>query len=153
MAATAGLDNGFILRDTVFGHEFCAESSTTARAQDKMKEEGGQRAGALTTGAEMLDFLQPLPAVSNDDPERSLVPKSPNASRRKKAALTEPSPSACTRSPRRGWTNSVALVVGCGPVGLAVIAALKPRAWAGDRRRLLTSAGAPQPNAWAPTMS
>ena len=69
------------------------------------------------------------------------------------AALTEPMAVGCTPWRRRSPTPSdAALVVGCGPVGLAVIAALRLQGVEADRRRgLLAEAARAWRRTWAPT--
>ncbi len=47
--------------------------------------------------------------------------------------------------------KSVSLVVGCGPVGLAVIAALKAQGHGPVIAADFSPAAAPLPSAWAPT--
>jgi threonine dehydrogenase-like Zn-dependent dehydrogenase len=121
-----------LTRDIVFGHEFCCEivdhgPSTTRRLK------AGTRVCSLPA------LLTPAGPVgigySNDNiggyAERMLLSEAlllevPNGLAPEHAALTEPLAvgiHAVEKADVRG--NEVPLVIGCGPVGLAVIAALK----------------------------
>src|SRR5256714_9367289 len=117
-------------RDVVFGHEFCCE----------VLDYGPGTTGKFKPGAKVCS----LPALlttegpqgigySNDNvgayAERmllseALLPEVPNGLAAEHAALTEPLPvgvPAVAKANIRG--DEVPLVIGCGPVGLAVIAA------------------------------
>src|SRR4051794_23684942 len=119
-------------RDVVFGHEFCCE----------ILDYGPDTQRRLKAGARVCS----LPALlmpegpqgigySNDNlggyAERMLLSEAllievPNGLKAEHAALTEPLAvgiHAVEKAAVRG--NEVPLVIGCGPVGLAVIAALK----------------------------
>ena len=121
-----------LARDVVFGHEFCCE----------ILDYGPQTSRQLKTGARVCS----LPALltpqgpqgigySNDNiggyAERMLLSEAlllevPNGLAAEHAALTEPlavGAHAVAKANVRG--DEVPLVIGCGPVGLAVIAALK----------------------------
>src|SRR5258708_11540255 len=123
-----------LARDVVFGHEFCCE----------ILDYGPATARKLKSGARVCS----LPALltpegpkgigySNDNvggyAERMLLSEAlllevPNGLAAEHAALTEPLAvgiHAVARANVRG--DEVPLVIGCGPVGLAVIAALKLR--------------------------
>ncbi len=121
-------------RDVVMGHEFCAE----------VLDHGPGTHGRLAVGTRvcsvpiaMRDGAAVTVGYSNDVPggyaeqmvltEEMLLPV-PNGLPTERAALTEPM--------AVGWhavemarlaPDDVALVIGCGPVGLAVIAGLKAR--------------------------
>lgn len=121
-------------RDVVMGHEFCAE----------VLDHGPGTQGRLAAGTRVCsvpitvrDGASVTVGYSNDVPggyaeqmvltEGMLLPV-PNGLSTERAALTEPM--------AVGWhavemarlaLEDVALVIGCGPVGLAVIAALKAR--------------------------
>ena len=123
-----------ISRDVVMGHEFCAE----------ILEHGPQTTKHLKAGTRVCSFPMlfrngaPVSVgYSNDVPggyaeqmllmEALLLPV-PNGLSTERAALTEPM--------AVGWhavemaylaTDDVPLVIGCGPIGLAVINALKTR--------------------------
>ncbi len=119
-------------RDVVMGHEFCVE----------VLEAGPQVEGRFATG----DLLCSVPSTrhdgrvlsvgySNDVPggyaERLLVSEAlalpvPNGLDAQRAALTEPMAVGWHAVARANLApDDVPLVIGCGPVGLAVIAALK----------------------------
>jgi len=119
-------------RDVVFGHEFCCE----------VLDYGPATARAFKPGARVCSLpalLTPQGPVgigySNDNiggyAERMLLSEAlllevPNGLKAEHAALTEPLAvgiHAVEKAGLRG--NEVPLVIGCGPVGLAVIAALK----------------------------
>ena len=120
--------------DTVFGHEFCAE----------ILDHGPQTTGALKPGTrivcvpvtlteggmEALGFSNRLPGGFA---ERMLLTEAmvlpvPNGLPTDQAALTEPfAVGYHAVAKARLDADSVCLVVGCGPVGLAVIAGLKAR--------------------------
>ncbi|HJP35710.1 MAG: zinc-binding dehydrogenase [Gammaproteobacteria bacterium] len=121
-------------RDIVMGHEFCAE----------VVDYGADTQRTLATGARvcaMPVLLRPggirTVGYSNDSPggygeymiltEALLLPV-PNGLSAEHAALTEPMAVGVHAVEKaRLEPSDVALVVGCGPVGLAVIAALKTR--------------------------
>jgi threonine dehydrogenase-like Zn-dependent dehydrogenase len=119
-------------RDIVFGHEFCCE----------ILDYGPSTTGKLKPGTRVCSLpalLTPAGPVgigySNDNiggyAERMLLSEAlllevPNGLLPEHAALTEPLAvgiHAVEKANVRG--NEVPLVIGCGPVGLAVIAALK----------------------------
>jgi threonine dehydrogenase-like Zn-dependent dehydrogenase len=128
----AGLFKADFDADVVFGHEFCAE----------ILEHGPETGGALKAG----DRVVALPTVtgsayvetvgySNRVPggfaqqmvlnENFLLPV-PNGLSTERAALTEPMAVGAHAVIKAGLTpQHVCMVIGCGPVGLAVIAALK----------------------------
>ena len=128
-----GLDNGFDpSADTVFGHEFCAEILDHGPGSPKALKAGTRivsvPATLTATGVELLGFSNRLPGgfaermlLSED-----LVLAVPNGLPTEHAAMTEPfAVGAHAVAKARMDKDSVALVVGCGPVGLAVIGALK----------------------------
>jgi threonine dehydrogenase-like Zn-dependent dehydrogenase len=134
--ANGGMTGGFDPRaDTVFGHEFCAE----------VLEHGPGTAGTLKAGtrvvsipvtltpvggAEMLGYSNNLPGGFSERmilSEALLLPV-PNGLATDQAAMTEPfAVGAHAVAKARLDKDSVSLVVGCGPVGLAVIAGLKAK--------------------------
>src|SRR5262249_3383033 len=118
-------------RDVVMGHEFCAEvldrgPSTTS----------GVAAGARVVSMPLLFRESGMHAVgySNEVPggygelmtlSLGLVLPVPNGLSTEHAALTEPmAVGVHAVAKARLEAHDAALVVGCGPVGLAVIAAL-----------------------------
>jgi threonine dehydrogenase-like Zn-dependent dehydrogenase len=134
--ANGGMTGGFDPRaDTVFGHEFCAE----------VLEHGPGTAGTLKAGtrvvsipvtltpaggAEMLGYSNNLPGGFSERmilSEALLLPV-PNGLPTDQAAMTEPfAVGAHAVAKARLDKDSVSLVIGCGPVGLAVIAGLKAK--------------------------
>ena len=119
-------------RDVVMGHEFCAE----------IVEHGPNTTRALTPGTRVCsrpalmreDGIRTI-GYSNDTPggyaeymrltESMLLPV-PNGLATEHAALTEPMAVGVHAVAKAHLEpNDVPLVIGCGPVGLAVIAALK----------------------------
>lgn len=132
-SSAGGMGGGFDpTADTVFGHEFCAE----------ILEHGPGTTGALKVGTrvvsvpatltprgvELLGFSNLLPGGFAERmvlTEQMLLPV-PNGLPTDQAALTEPfAVGAHAVAKARLDKDSVCLVVGCGPVGLAVIAGLK----------------------------
>ena len=119
-------------RDIVFGHEFCCEVLDFGPATERRFKPG-------TRVCSLPALLTPQGPVgigySNDNvggyAERMLLSEAlllevPNGLAAEHAALTEPLAvgiHAVEKAGVRG--NEVPLVIGCGPVGLAVIAALK----------------------------
>jgi threonine dehydrogenase-like Zn-dependent dehydrogenase len=119
-------------RDVVMGHEFCAE----------IVEHGPGTTGALPVGTRVCSRPTLLResgpqsvGYSNDNPggygqymrlsEALLLPV-PNGLGTEHAALTEPMAVGVHAVAKARLTaDDVPLVVGCGPVGLAVIAALR----------------------------
>lgn len=128
-----GLDNGFDpTADTVFGHEFCAEILDHGPGSTKALKAGTRVVSVPVTlhqgGAEMLGFSNRLPGGFSEQMllTEAMVLAVPNGLPTDKAALTEPfAVGAHAVAKARLEEKSVALVVGCGPVGLAVIAGLK----------------------------
>jgi threonine dehydrogenase-like Zn-dependent dehydrogenase len=121
-----------LTRDVVFGHEFCCEVLDYGPATGR-KLKAGARVCSLpalltTEGPQGIGY-------SNDNiggyAERMLLSEAllrevPNGLKAEHAALTEPlavGVHAVAKANVRG--DEVPLVIGCGPVGLAVIAALK----------------------------
>jgi threonine dehydrogenase-like Zn-dependent dehydrogenase len=119
-------------RDIVFGHEFCCEVLDVGSATERRFKPG-------TRVCSLPALLTPQGPVgigySNEIiggyAERMLLSEAlllevPNGLAAEHAALTEPlavGVHAVEKAAVRG--NEVPLVIGCGPVGLAVIAALK----------------------------
>jgi threonine dehydrogenase-like Zn-dependent dehydrogenase len=128
-----GLDNGFDpTADTVFGHEFCAEILDHGPGAAKGLKAGTRVVSVPMTmhggGVELLGFSNRLPGGFAEQmllTEAMILPV-PNGLATDKAALTEPfAVGAHAVAKARMEPKSVSLVVGCGPVGLAVIAGLK----------------------------
>jgi threonine dehydrogenase-like Zn-dependent dehydrogenase len=128
-----GIDNGFDpTADTVFGHEFCAEVLDFGPGTTRGLKPGARVVSvpAVLTGSgvELLGFSNRLPGGFAERMllSEGLLLEVPNGLPTEQAALTEPFAvglHAVAKARMDG--DSVSLVVGCGPVGLAVIAALK----------------------------
>lgn len=144
-------------RDVVMGHEFCAE----------VVEHGPQTTGALRAGTRVCSRPSLIRAdgprtvgYSNDTPggyaeymrltETLLLPV-PNGLVTEHAALTEPMAVGLHAVAKaRLDPDDAPLVIGCGPVGLAVIAALRLHGarpivaadFSARRRELATALGA-----------
>jgi threonine dehydrogenase-like Zn-dependent dehydrogenase len=130
-----GIDNGFDpSADTVFGHEFCAEVLEYGPGASRALKPGARVVSMPMTmtasGVELLGFSNRLPGGFA---ERMLLTEAmllevPNGLPTDQAAMTEPfAVGAHAVAKARLEPGSPALVVGCGPVGLAVIAALKAK--------------------------
>ncbi len=130
---TAGLDPS---RDVVFGHEFCAEILDFGPGSAKSLK-AGTRVVAMPV---MMGPAGPATiGYSTDYPggyaERMLLAEAmllaiPNGLSDSHAAMTEPFAVGAHAVARAALDEpGAALVVGCGPVGLAVIAALKARGY------------------------
>ena len=119
-------------RDIVMGHEFCAEILDYGPGSAKAIK-AGRRVCSMPvlirpTGVETVGY-------SNDNPggyaqymrlTEALLVEVPNGLSTEHAALTEPmAVGVHAVEMSRLQRNDVPLVIGCGPVGLAVIAALK----------------------------
>jgi 2-desacetyl-2-hydroxyethyl bacteriochlorophyllide A dehydrogenase len=128
-----GGDNGFDpSADTVFGHEFCAEILDHGPGSAKALKAGTRVVSVPVTltagGMEALGFSNRLPGGFAERMvlSEALILPVPNGLATEDAALTEPfAVGLHAVAKARMDANSVCLVVGCGPVGLAVIAALK----------------------------
>ena len=121
-------------RDVVMGHEFCAEIVDFGPETTR-----GLRAGTRVCSLPMLlrESGVQLVGYSNDTPggyaeymrlTEALLMEVPNGLSAQHAALTEPMAVGLHAvEMSRLDHNDVPLVIGCGPVGLAVIAALRLR--------------------------
>jgi threonine dehydrogenase-like Zn-dependent dehydrogenase len=132
MARKVGRKPMDLSRDVVFGHEFCCEIVDYGPGSDRKLKPGTRVCSmpALVTpqGIQGIGY-------SNDNVggyaeamllSEPLLLEVPNGLAAEHAALTEPlavGVHAVAKANVRG--NEVPLVVGCGPVGLAVIAALR----------------------------
>ncbi|HEX7947542.1 MAG TPA: zinc-binding dehydrogenase [Phenylobacterium sp.] len=130
-------DSGFNpAADTVFGHEFCAEILDHGPGSAKTLKAGTRVVSVPITmhgaGVEALGFSNRLPGGFAERMllSEALILEVPNGLPTDKAALTEPfAVGAHAVAKARLEPKSVSLVVGCGPVGLAVIAALKAQGY------------------------
>jgi len=119
-------------RDVIMGHEFCAE----------IVEHGPKTTGALKVGTRVCSLPMLMRAegpqsigYSNDNPggygeymrlSETLLLEVPNGLSTEHAALTEPmAVGVHAVAKARLEPDDAPLVIGCGPVGLAVIAALR----------------------------
>lgn len=120
--------------DTVFGHEFCCEVIENGPGTAGRFKPGARVVsipGILTaTGFETVGYSSRLPGgfaealVLTED----LLLAVPNGLSSREAALTEPlAVGEHAVAKAEADSGQAYLVVGCGPVGLAVIAALKAR--------------------------
>ena len=123
--------------DMVFGHEFCAEVLDYAPGADKRLKPGTRVVTVPIlmggpTGYASLGYSNTFPGgfaerMLVSDP--LLIPV-PNGLSDRQAAMTEPFAVGAHAVARAALDEpSAALVVGCGPVGLAVIASLKARGY------------------------
>lgn len=130
-------DSGFDPRaDTVFGHEFCAEILDHGPGSTKVLKAGTRVVSVPITmhngGVEALGFSNRLPGGFA---ERMLLSEAvllavPNGLPTDQAAMTEPFAVGLHAVAKAHLEpKSVSLVIGCGPVGLAVIAALKAKGY------------------------
>ena len=121
-------------RDIIMGHEFCAE----------VVDHGPQTSKSLKVGSRVCSMpvlIRPsgveTVGYSNDNPggygeymrlTEALLLEVPNGLSTERAALTEPMAVGVHAVEKaRLDQNDVPLVIGCGPVGLAVIAALRTK--------------------------
>jgi len=118
--------------DTVFGHEFCAEILDHGPGSPRTLKAGTRVVSIPATltagGVELLGFSNRLPGGFSERMllSEALVLEVPNGLPTEQAALTEPfAVGAHAVAKARLDSDSASLVIGCGPVGLAVIAALR----------------------------
>jgi threonine dehydrogenase-like Zn-dependent dehydrogenase len=119
-------------RDIVMGHEFCAELVDYGpNTQRRFKP--GQRVAAMPvlirpSGAETVGYSNENPGGYGEFMRltEALLLEVPNGLSTERAALTEPMAVGYHAVEKAQLARGdVPLVIGCGPVGLAVIAALK----------------------------
>ncbi|HSV03206.1 MAG TPA: zinc-binding dehydrogenase [Phenylobacterium sp.] len=128
-----GMGTGFDpSADTVFGHEFCAEILDFGPGCERRLKAGARVVSMPLTmtagGMEALGFSNRLPGGFAERMllTEAMLLEAPNGLPTDQAALTEPfAVGAHAVAKARLDKGSVALVIGCGPVGLAVIGALK----------------------------
>lgn len=121
-------------RDIVFGHEFCAEILDYGPGAARSLPPGTRVVSVpfnlAATGVELVGYSNRYPGGFGECMvlTEGLLLEVPNGLSAGQAALTEPFSVGAHAVARAGMdSDCVALVVGCGPVGLAVIAALKAR--------------------------
>lgn len=120
-------------KDIVFGHEFCAEVLEGGPGANRFK--AGTRVVSMPVmmGPDGFDAIGYSNKYAGGFAERMILQEMlllevPNGLSTDHAALTEPMAVGEHAVASAALDkNSVALVLGCGPVGLAVIAALKVR--------------------------
>jgi len=119
-------------RDVVMGHEFCAEILDYGPRSQRSLAVGTRVCSMPLTlsggGIETLGFSNRLPGGYAELMLLSemLLHEVPNGLPSEQAALTEPMAVGLHAVNKAGLDgDEVAVVIGCGPVGLAVIAALK----------------------------
>jgi threonine dehydrogenase-like Zn-dependent dehydrogenase len=137
MEASEETGGSFVMdlnRDVVMGHEFCAEVLDFGPATERRFQPGDR-----VCSIPMTVYGGQITAVgySNDRPGgyaenmllyEPMLLKVPNGLSTDLAALTEPMAVGYHAVQMSGITaDEIPLVIGCGPVGLAVIAALKRR--------------------------
>jgi threonine dehydrogenase-like Zn-dependent dehydrogenase len=144
-------------QQVVFGHEFCGEVVDSGPGTRKAPR-GGTRVVALPLlrhGKEVhgigLSTMAPGAYAEQLLVEQSLTFAVPNGLDPERAALTEPM-AVGWHAVRRGQVGKgdVAIVIGCGPIGLAVICMLKSHGvrtviasdFSPGRRALATACGA-----------
>jgi threonine dehydrogenase-like Zn-dependent dehydrogenase len=120
--------------DTVFGHEFCCEVIETGPATAGRFKPGDRvvsMPGLVTpAGFETIGYSSRIPGGFAETLVLSemLMLEVPNGLSAEHAALTEPLAVGEHAVAKAGIeTDHVPMVIGCGPVGLAVIASLKAR--------------------------
>jgi 2-desacetyl-2-hydroxyethyl bacteriochlorophyllide A dehydrogenase len=120
--------------DTVFGHEFCAEILDFGPGMTRGLKAGTRvvsvPATLTQTGVELLGYSNRLPGGFAERMllSEAMVLEVPNGLPTDQAALTEPfAVGAHAVAKAKLEKSSVCLVIGCGPVGLAVIAMLKAK--------------------------
>jgi threonine dehydrogenase-like Zn-dependent dehydrogenase len=130
-AGATGLDAA---KDVVFGHEFCAEVLSYGPGTPGRLRVGTRvvsiPAVVGPAGMEAVGFSNRLPGGFAERMvlQEMLLLEVPNGLSDQQAAMTEPFAVGAHAVAQSAMDkNAVALVVGCGPVGLAVIAALKAK--------------------------
>ncbi|MDR3509572.1 MAG: zinc-binding dehydrogenase [Caulobacteraceae bacterium] len=123
-------------KDVVFGHEFSAEILDFGPGAERRLKAGAR----VVSMPIMMDASGPVTiGYSNVFPggyaermvlQEALLLEVPNGLSARQAAMTEPFAVGAHAAGKADFSEpSAALVVGCGPVGLAVIAALKARGY------------------------
>jgi threonine dehydrogenase-like Zn-dependent dehydrogenase len=120
--------------DLVFGHEFAAEVLDYGPGCEQRVKPGAQVVSVPAAfgpqGAELVGYSNRFPGGFGERMvlQEALLLEIPNGLDAERAALTEPMAVGEHAVAEAGLTSqSVSLVVGCGPVGPSVIAALKAR--------------------------
>jgi threonine dehydrogenase-like Zn-dependent dehydrogenase len=121
-------------RDIIMGHEFCGEIVDHGRATTRNLKPGTRVCSVpfliRADGLRLIGFSDETPGGYGEYMRltEGLLLEVPNGLAAAHAALTEPM-SVGTHAVEKGRVerNDVPLVIGCGPIGLAVIAALRLR--------------------------
>jgi len=158
MAARAGYDRfGRSHERVVFGHEFCGEVVEHG-PKCRRREPAGTHVVALpvlrsSAGIDTIGLSSYAPGAYAEQllVEEAMMMPVPNGLAPDVAALTEPM-AVGLHAVRRGdvGRRTVAIVIGCGPIGLAVILMLKARGvrtvvasdYSAGRRALASACGA-----------
>ena len=125
---TGGMDP---TKDIVFGHEFCAEVLEGGPGAERFKAGTRVVSMPVNLGPASFDAVGYSNVYPGGFAERMILTEAlllevPNGLSTEHAALTEPMAVGLHAVTSAALDkDSVALVLGCGPVGLAVIAALK----------------------------
>ena len=121
-------------KDIVFGHEFCAEILEHGIGTEKTLKAGTRVVSVPVlvgpNGVETVGYSNRVPGgfAENMVLSEAMLLEVPNGLASDAAALTEPLAVGLHAVNLANLeTAGVAVVIGCGPVGLAVIAALKAR--------------------------
>ena len=119
---------------TVFGHQFCAEivdfGPDTAKALPVGSAVVSMPYASSEQGMQQLGYSQTLPGGFSDYMvlEEGLLLAVPNGLSAPEAAMVEPiAVGVHAVNAARFTAKSVSMVIGCGQIGLSVIAALKAR--------------------------
>ncbi|MDE2562331.1 MAG: zinc-binding dehydrogenase [Sphingomonadales bacterium] len=120
--------------DVVFGHEFAAEVLDYGPGTEKRLKPGTRVVSVPAAfgpqGSELVGYSNRFPGGFAERMvlQEALLLEVPNGLDAERAALTEPMSVGEHAVAQASVTRqSVALVIGCGPVGLSVISALKAR--------------------------
>ena len=135
MSARAGFPSSMKKgRDTVFGHEFCCEVIESGPGTEGRFKAGARVVsipGIITVGGmETIGYSSTVPGGFAETMVLSemLMLEVPNGLSADLAALTEPlAVGEHAVAKAQPETDHAFLIIGCGPVGLAVIASLKAR--------------------------
>ncbi len=158
LAERAGYDRfGRSNQEIVFGHEFCGEVAEFGPGCGRETQSGTQVVALpLLRGSQGVDTVglsEHAPGAYADQVlvEESMMLPVPNGLAPEIAALTEPM-AVAWHAVRRGQVGkrTVAIVIGCGPIGLAVILLLKAKGvrtvvasdYSPGRRALASACGA-----------
>ena len=150
----AGLDPD---AGVVFGHEYCAEIVDYGPGTERTLPVGATVCSVPVIlgpqGPESIGYSNHFPGALAEMMvlQEALLLPVPDGLTPEMAALTEPLSVGEHAVAKAGITaDEVCLVIGCGPVGLAVIAALKGGVTARSSPPISRPAGGRSPSGWAP---